>query len=84
MKDCFDVVEDIKSLINIPAVTSQISGVIYTDEKLSGSDKVDIVINSFSITNTINQVASANVNVYAPNKQVMRMVKFSHCQIERP
>lgn len=71
MKDCFDVIQDVKSLINVPAITGQLTGAIWSDERPnSRSTKSDIVVNSNSITNTQIQVGRASIAVYWPNMKV--------------
>lgn len=68
MKDAIDVTIDIRSLINVPEVTSLINGAIFQTEKPSRRAHLsDIVINCSSITNNQDQVGRVNVAVYWPN-----------------
>lgn len=66
MKDGFDVVNDVRSLINLPAVTGQINGKIWPDIRPNNSKKTDIVINCNSISNSVDQIGFGNVNIYVP------------------
>ena len=67
MKDGFDIVTDIRSLINIPSITGLITGKIWPTELPSGRTETDIAINSLGITNTQDQIGHGNVNIHAPN-----------------
>jgi beta-galactosidase/beta-glucuronidase len=70
MKDAFDIIKDIRSLINVQAVTSLLTGAIWSDFRPDNRQlKSDIVVNSLGITNTQMQVGFANVNVYVPKSQ---------------
>lgn len=66
MKDGFDVVNDVRSLINIPTITSQIDGKIWPDMRPNNRVKTDIVINCNSISNSVDQIGFGNVNIYVP------------------
>jgi hypothetical protein len=70
MKDGFDLVTDIRSLINIPEITGLIDGKIYPNLRPDNSTKTDIVINSTTINNTQNQIGYGNINVYVPTISV--------------
>ena len=68
MKDAIDVTIDIRSLINVPEVTSLINGDIFQTERPSKRAGLsDIVINCSSVTNNQDQVGRVNVAVYWPN-----------------
>lgn len=68
MKDEIDVTLDVRSLINIPAVTTLLTGTIWQTEKPTGRQTIsDIVINCSSISNTQEQIGFGNVAVYWPN-----------------
>lgn len=68
MKDGFDMVTDVRSLINVPAVLALIDGKIYPDTRPTGRLlKVDIVINSLGVNNSQFQKGTPNINIYAPN-----------------
>lgn len=66
MKDVFDMVTDVRSLINIPAITNLIDGKVYPSIRPDGSVKSDIVVNGLNITNTQDQIGSGNINVFVP------------------
>lgn len=68
MKDGFDLVTDVISLINVPAVLSLIDGQIWPFEKTGDTEHTEIVVNSIGVTNTELQIGDGNVNVYAPYK----------------
>lgn len=68
MKDAIDVIIDIRSLINVPEVTSLINGGIFQTERPSKRTGLsDIIINCSSVTNNQDQTARVNVAVYWPN-----------------
>lgn len=69
MKDSFDMVTDVRSLVNVPAITALLEGgKIYPDARPTGrSGKIDIVINSLGVNNLPFQKGTPNINVYAPN-----------------
>jgi hypothetical protein len=66
MKDSFDVVADVRSLINVPAITVLLTGQVYPDNRPGDSNKSDIVVNCFGVTNRWQQQGIVNVNVYVP------------------
>lgn len=67
MKDVFDMVTDVRSLINIPSITSTINGKIYPNLRPDGrASFADLVVNGLGITNTQQQIGSGNVNGYVP------------------
>jgi hypothetical protein len=66
MKDGLDVVTDVRSLINIQAITGLIDGKIWSNQRLNNSTKTDIVVNCNSISNTAIQIGFGNVNIYVP------------------
>ncbi len=66
MKDNFDMVQDIRSLINVPAITSLIDGKIYPNIRPDNSQKADLVVNGLGVTNTQQQIGSGNINGYVP------------------
>lgn len=68
MKDAIDVTLDVRNLINVPAITSLLTGTIWQTEKPTGRQTIsDIVVNCSSVTNDQLQVARVNVAVYWPN-----------------
>jgi hypothetical protein len=66
MKDAFDVVADVRSLINVTAVTALLTGKVYPDNRPGNSDQSDIVVNCFGVTNRWQQQSIVNVNIYVP------------------
>jgi len=70
MKDVFDMVTDVRSLLNVSAITSLIDGGIYPSIRPDGSVKTDIVINGLGITNSQDQVGAGNINIYVPKIKV--------------
>ncbi|WPU91794.1 hypothetical protein SNE25_20975 [Mucilaginibacter sabulilitoris] len=69
MKNSFDMVTDVRSLINVAAVTTLLEGGnIYPDARPTGrAGKIDIVVNALGINNLPFQKGTPNINVYAPN-----------------
>jgi hypothetical protein len=68
MKDVFDMVSDIRSLVNVPELTSLIDGKVYSSIRPDGSKMVDVVVNGLHITQTYDQIGSGNINIYVPKK----------------
>ncbi|RZJ90975.1 MAG: hypothetical protein EOO20_06595 [Chryseobacterium sp.] len=67
MKDGFDVVTDVRGLINTPAIQGLLGGgKIEPSVKSTASTVKGIVVNSISISNTADQIGFGNVNCYAP------------------
>lgn len=66
MKDAFDVMTDIRGLVNVPAITGLINGGIWPNTRPNNSNKIDLVINCNSISNTATQIGYGNVNIYVP------------------
>lgn len=64
MKDVFDMVTDIRSLINIPAITGLINGKVWPTERPAGRAETDFVVNGLAITNTPDQIGYGNVNIH--------------------
>jgi len=67
MKDAFDVVADVISLIDVPAVRSLLTGSIHADNRPDGSKLIDVVVNCFGTTNNWQQKSTPNINIYVPN-----------------
>ncbi|WP_183560686.1 hypothetical protein [Mucilaginibacter sp. SP1R1] len=68
MKNGFDMVTDVRSLINVPAVLDLIDGEIYPDARPTGRQfMTDIVVNSLGVNNAVFQKGTPNINIYAPN-----------------
>ena len=68
MKSALDLVDDIIKLIEVPAITSQISGKVWAEERWDDNSKADIVVNSTGIVNLAMQVGFANINIYVPSE----------------
>lgn len=66
MKDAFDVMTDVRSLINVPAFSSLITGGIWPNNRPNNSTKIDVVVGVASVSNTQIQRAYGNVNIYVP------------------
>lgn len=66
MKDGFDLVTDLRSLVNVPEITGLIDGKIYNSFRPNNSNKTDIVVNSITISNTQDQIGYGNINIYVP------------------
>lgn len=67
MKTGLQVAQDINSLIDLPVVTSAISGKIYQGARPLNSKLIDIAIGIQGINNEWLQEGTVNVNIYAPN-----------------
>lgn len=70
MKDGFDVVKEVISLINVPAVTSQISGKIWPHMMPGGLKTVNIVVGVMLVNNEFIQYSPVNIRVHAPNVEI--------------
>ncbi|MCY1551217.1 hypothetical protein D9M68_875310 [compost metagenome] len=66
MKNALDMITDVRGLLNVSSITSQINGGIWPGDRPAGSDKIDLVVNAITITNSQIQTGSGNVNIYAP------------------
>lgn len=66
MKTGFDVITDVRSLVNVEQVTGLITGKIWANQRLNNSDLIDVVINCNSISNTQRQIGYGNINIYVP------------------
>jgi hypothetical protein len=67
MKDGFDIVADVKSLVNVPVITGAIESPIWEHSRPDNSDKIELVVNSLGATNDQYQKGFANINIYAPS-----------------
>jgi len=66
-KDVFDMVTDVRSLINIQSIKDLLGGgKIEPSVKSTGKTVKGIVVNGLSISNTADQIGYGNVNCYAP------------------
>ena len=68
MKSALDLVDDIIKLIEVPAITGQISGKVWAEERWDDVSKTDILVNSTGIVNLAMQVGFANINIYVPSE----------------
>ena len=66
-KDGFDVVTDIRGLINVQSVLLLLQGgKVDPSIKTTGASKRGIVVNVLGITNAQDQIGFGNINCYAP------------------
>lgn len=66
MKDVFDMVIDVRGLVNIPAVTNLLTGKVYPNLRPDGSTKGDVVVYGLGIDNDQIQDGYGNINGYLP------------------
>lgn len=64
MKTTDQIVALLYQRLNVPQVTSVITGKIYLYDRPETSTSEDIVLNCLPVTNTQPQMATANVNIY--------------------
>jgi len=67
MKTAFDIVQDVRSLINVSELLNQIDGQIYPFVKPSNSTKQDITVSVLSANNEQIQEATVNIRIHSPN-----------------
>ncbi|RZJ90285.1 MAG: hypothetical protein EOO20_08555 [Chryseobacterium sp.] len=66
-KDAFDVVTDVRALINITAIQALLSGgKVEPSVKTTASTVKGVVVNCLGITNDPDQLAYGSINCYAP------------------
>ncbi|WP_443945602.1 hypothetical protein ACJVDH_00390 [Pedobacter sp. AW1-32] len=67
-KDSFDLVADVRGLLNVPAITTLLEpgGRVDPSVKTTASTVKGIVVNSLGITYTQDQIGFGNINCYAP------------------
>jgi hypothetical protein len=66
VKDCFDIVEDVVSLIDLPEVHSAITGKIW-EHVMPGNRKVsDIIVKALFVSNDHIQHGIVNVKIHCP------------------
>lgn len=71
MKDGFDIVKDIKALINIPSIIALLDGgKVDMSVKSTAPTFKGVVINALGINNEADQVGFGNINCYAPALQI--------------
>lgn len=67
MKDGFDIVTDVRALLNIPSIIALLGGgKVEPSVKSTEPTVKGIVINSLGITNEADQVGFGNINCYCP------------------
>lgn len=67
-KDGFDIVTDVRGLVNTPAIIALLQGgKVDPSVKTTASNVKGIVVNSIGITNTADQIGYGNVNCYCPS-----------------
>jgi len=65
MKTSFDIVTDVISLINVPAVTHNLDGKIWPFVRPDNREKVDITVGLLAGTNEWLQEAIVNIRIHA-------------------
>ncbi|MFC4213483.1 hypothetical protein ACFOWA_19980 [Pedobacter lithocola] len=70
MKTGLEVVRDIRSLMNIPEITNNISGKIYDFWLPQNATGENVAISVLAIDNEKIQSSFVNVNIYAPNLKI--------------
>lgn len=66
-KDGFDIVTDVRALINVPSILALLNGgKVDPSIKTTGPEVRGIVVNALGITNSAEQKGAGNVNCYAP------------------
>jgi hypothetical protein len=69
VRDSFDVTQDVRSLLNVSAITTLLGadGKIFQTERITGRALfTDLVINCLGVTNEALQKGAGNVNCYVP------------------
>ena len=67
MKTTLDIIDLNYAVLNVPAVTAQLTGGVYKNTRPVSSDKTDVVIGCLPVSNDQLQRAVANVNIHVPN-----------------
>jgi len=67
MKNGFEVVNDVRALINVQPVLGLITGAIYPGQRPSNSTKSDIVVRTNGGTNSQDQAFYVYINCYYPS-----------------
>ena len=70
MKTPVKLIQDIFSLLDVPAVKSSISGGVYPGKRPDGSRKEDVVVNCLPVTGDQLQRGIVNVNIHVPNLEI--------------
>lgn len=67
-KDVFDMVTDVRKLINVPAIIAVLGAGAKVEPSVKSTEPSvkGIVVNGLSISNTADQIGFGNVNCYAP------------------
>lgn len=66
LKDAFDLVTDVIALVNVPAVTSLITGKVHPNIRPDGSNLSDLVVTSTGVIYDQIQTGYGYVNIYVP------------------
>jgi len=66
MKDCFDIVSDVVSLIDVPAVHSVITGKIWKHFMPGNREASDIIVKTLFCSNDAIQHGIVNVKIHCP------------------
>jgi len=67
MKTGIDIVKDVKSLLDVPELTTQIDGKIWLFNRPQSSTKKDITISLLTSNNEWQQNAVVNIRIHAQN-----------------
>ncbi|WP_231492205.1 hypothetical protein [Pedobacter sp. Leaf170] len=67
MRTGIDIVKDVKSLLEVPELTSLIDGKIWMFNRPQNSDKTDITIGVLASDNDWMQQATINIRIHAKN-----------------
>ncbi|GGG93486.1 hypothetical protein [Pedobacter zeae] len=67
MKTAFDIVKDVRGMINVPEVLNYIDGKIYPFVMPSNSSKQNITVSVLSANNDWMQEATVNIRIHSPN-----------------
>ncbi len=70
MKDTFDVMADVISLLNQPEFTALVDGAIWANARPNNSAKTDVVVGCSAPSNDHTQVSYGFVNIYVPEKEI--------------
>lgn len=70
MKNVLQVIDEVYQVIKVSQLKTEITGNLYKLIRPDNSTEEDVVINSLPISGDQIQLATINVNIYVPDKQV--------------
>ena len=70
MKTLGQARQEIRDLLNVATLTTQITGTVYQTRRPAGRKKVDVVVSALGLDNDQFQEGTFNVKVHAPNLNV--------------